>query len=421
MARRPSAPQRPSAAQAPSGPLRLGWLAGFAALGLVAASWSTWVHYQLLNDPAYSGFCDINSTFSCASAYTSRYGELAGVPVALLGALFFAFILGLLAIGQRSPSARQNLPGYVFALSTVGLAAVMYFAYASFFVLQTVCVLCVGTYVAVIGLFVVSGSSARFPLGTLPTRASRDFGTLTRTPAALAAAVAFAVIAAGAIIWFPSSSLTAASSSASGAAAPAGAALTPAQQEELERFLESQQRVSVTVPGTTAPVVVLKFNDYQCPACGQTYQEYKGVLAKYATEQPGVLDFIVKDYPLEGECNSLAPGGSHTGACEAAVAVRLAREQGKADEMEAWLYGNQPILNPETVRQAAREVGGVTNFDERYDEMLERVRADVALGGQLDVRGTPTFFMNGLRLPGLRAEFFDAAIQWELRRVRGAE
>jgi protein-disulfide isomerase len=41
------------------------------------------------------------------------------------------------------------------------------------------------------------------------------------------------------------------------------------------------------------------------------------------------------------------------------------------------------------------------------------------LGGQLDVRGTPTFFMNGLRLPGLRAEFFDAAIQWEQKRSRG--
>jgi protein-disulfide isomerase len=165
---------------------------------------------------------------------------------------------------------------------------------------------------------------------------------------------------------------------------------------------------------------VLKFNDYQCPACGQTYEEYKRVLAKYATEHPGVLQFMVKDYPLEGECNRFAPGGSHTGACEAAVAVRLAREQGKADEMEAWLYGNQPLLNPETVRRAAREVGGVTDFDERYEATLELVKADVALGGQLDVRGTPTFFMNGLRLPGLRAEFFDAAIQWELQRVRAA-
>jgi uncharacterized membrane protein len=404
---------------APTAPLRLGWLAGFAVVGLAAASSSTWVHYQLLNDPAYSSFCDINSTFSCAQAYTSRYGSVAGVPVALIGVLFFTFILGLLALGQRSASTRQNVPGYVFVLSTAGLAAVMYFAYASFVVLQAVCLLCVGTYAAVTALFVVSGASARFPLSTLPARASRDLGLLTRNPAALAAATAFVVIAVGSMLWFPTSSLTM-SSAAGGDTAASGEALTPSQIAELERFLESQQRVPVSVPGTTAPVVVLKFNDYQCPACGQTYQEYKGLLARYEAEHPGVLEFIVKDYPLEGECNSLAPGGSHTGACEAAVAVRLAREQGRADEMEAWLYGNQPLLNPDSVRRAAREVGGVTDFDERYEDTLALVRADVALGGRLDVRGTPTFFMNGLRLPGLRAEFFDAAIQWELRRVRGA-
>ena len=421
MARRPSAPSKPSTAPAPSTPLRLGWLAGFAALGLAASASSTWVHYQLLNDPAYASFCDINSTFSCAQAYTSRYGYVASVPVALIGMLFFTFVLGLLAVGQRSPSPRQNLPGYIFVLSTAGLASVLYFAYASFFVLQTVCLLCVGTYVAVVGLFVVSGGAAKFPLSTLPQRASRDLGLLARTPAALAAAVAFAAIAAASILGFPTSSMTVAGSSPTGAAAASGGSLTPAQIEELERFLEAQPRVPVTVPGATAPVVVLKFNDYQCPACGQTYLEYKGVLAKYASEHPGVLQFMVKDYPLEGECNNLAPGGSHTGACEAAVAVRLAREQGRADEMEEWLYANQPRLNPDTVRQAAREVGGVTDFDERYDATLALVRADVALGGQLDVRGTPTFFMNGLRLPGLRAEFFDAAIQWELRRVRGTE
>jgi len=423
MARRTPVTSSPAAPAAPSGPLRLGWLAGFAALGLVAASWSTWVHYQIIKDPNYSGFCDINSTFSCAQAYTSQYGAIAGVPVALIGALFFLFVLGLLAIGQQSPASRQNLPGYIFALSTVGLAAVLYFAYASFFVLQAVCLLCVATYVAVTGLFIVSGSATKFPMSTLTRRASRDVTLLTQAPLGMAAAAAFVALAAGSILWFPTSGMTVASApvAAGEAAAPAGAALTPAQIAELERFLEAQPRVQVTVPGTTAPVVVLKFNDYQCPACGQTYQEYRGVLARYASEQPGVLDFQARDYPLEGECNSFAPGGTHSGACEAAVAVRLAREQGKADAMEMWLYANQPLLNPESVRQAARDVGGVTDFDARYEAMLELVKADVALGGQLDVRGTPTFFMNGLRLPGLRAEFFDAAIQWELRRVRGAE
>ena len=52
---------------------------------------------------------------------------------------------------------------------------------------------------------------------------------------------------------------------------------------------------------------------------------------------------------------------------------------------------------------------------------LELVKADVAQGGQLKIGGTPTFFMNGIQLPGLRPEFFDAAVAWELRRVSGGK
>ncbi len=49
------------------------------------------------------------------------------------------------------------------------------------------------------------------------------------------------------------------------------------------------------------------------------------------------------------------------------------------------------------------------------------MKADIAQGAQLKVNGTPTFFLNGMRLPGLRAEFFDAAIAWELKRTSGGK
>ena len=121
------------------------WFLGFAALGLAASSASTWVHRRLLTDPAYVSACDVNSTFSCSEAYTSQYGAIGGVPVALLGVLFFLFVIGLIVLCSRSASAAANLPGYVFAISTLGLAMVMYLAYASYVILGTICLLCVGT------------------------------------------------------------------------------------------------------------------------------------------------------------------------------------------------------------------------------------------------------------------------------------
>ncbi len=99
------------------------------------------------------------------------------------------------------------------------------------------------------------------------------------------------------------------------------------------------------------------------------------------------------------------------------MSVRLAREKGKADAMEDWLFANQPTLTPARVKEAARIVGGVSDFDTRYESVLQLVKGDIEQGGQLQVQGTPTFFLNGIRLPGLRPEFLDAAIAMELKRA----
>ena len=120
---------------------------------------------------------------------------------------------------------------------------------------------------------------------------------------------------------------------------------------------------------------------------------------------------------MDPECNRLAPGGVHTSACEAAVSVRLAREHGKAADMENWLFANQATITPARVKEAARMIGGISDFDARYAATLVLVKGDIEQGGQLQVQGTPTFFMNGIRLPGLRAEFLDAAIALEMKRA----
>ena len=400
-------------------------LSGFAVLGLAASLASTWVHYRILHDPTYASFCDVNATFSCTEAYTSRFGAVAGVPIAVFGALFFVFVLGLVLMSAKSRSVRENVPGYVFALSTVGLAAVLYLAYASYFILNVVCLLCVGTYVAVIGLFIISGMSTRYPMTNLPSRAAKDLRVLMRTPSALTALVVFVAVSVAAIALFPEQRVTAAANEGTADAPAAQAAQIPAasasQLQQLEQFLAAQPRVPVMVPSDGADVVVVKFNDYQCPACGQTYRDSKPVVAKWLAQAPGKVKFITKDYPLERECNQFVNQDLHPGACEAAVAVRLAREKGRGEAMEDWLFANQAALTPESVKNAALTVGQVKDFDARYAATLELVKADIAQGAQLKISGTPTFFMNGMRLPGLRAEFFDAAIAWELKRASGGK
>lgn len=257
-------------------------------------------------------------------------------------------------------------------------------------------------------------------MSALPERLSADLRRLFTTPAATSALVAF-VAAAAALLWsFPSDTLQASAAEAGGTGeeqAAAIAPLAPAQQQELEKFIAAQQRVPVMVATEGAAVVLVKFNDYMCPPCGQTFAEYKPVLAKWAREYPGKLKFVTKDFPLDPECNQFTPGGSHQASCEAAVAVRLAREKGKAAPMEDWLFANQATLTPASVKQSVQTIGGVMDFDARYQATLQLVKGDIAQGGQLQVQGTPTFFLNGIRLPGLRAQFLDAAIAMEMKRA----
>jgi protein-disulfide isomerase len=170
----------------------------------------------------------------------------------------------------------------------------------------------------------------------------------------------------------------------------------------------------------------VKFSDCQCPACAQSYLDYKEVLAKYRAEYPGAIKVVTKDYPLETECNSSMPRDVHLASCEAAVAARLARAHGRGEAMEDWLYtttkngivGGGGGLTPVSVRQAARDVGGVPDFDAQYPAALDQVKGDIALGSVLGIKVTPTFFINGVKLEGgLPVQYLELALQYELKKA----
>src|SRR5258708_13279926 len=89
----------------------------FGALGLAASAAATWVHYHLLVNPDYSSFCDINATVSCKQAYLSRYGSVAGVPVAVGGVIFFTLVLLLVRAARPAAAPPHTPPRSIFPLS----------------------------------------------------------------------------------------------------------------------------------------------------------------------------------------------------------------------------------------------------------------------------------------------------------------
>ena len=388
-----------------------------AVLGLGASAAALYVHYRMLADPSYTSFCDVNATVSCEAVLTSQYGSVLGVPVAAGGAIWSALIL-LLAVAGMKPARSADaeaVGGYIFILSTIGLAGVLYLGYASFFILRQMCPLCMTMYVAVIGLFVVSGAAAS-GLTTLPARMERDLKTIVRSPLAATLAIVWLVASVALVAFFPRE--TPVADIAAEPVAPPTEILGADEISQFTAWMDVQPREDLGVPANGAKVVVVKFNDYQCPACRQAYLAYRSLEQSIEMKYPGQVAFVSVDYPLEAECNT---GGIHGAACEAAVAVRLAKAKNRGPEMEAWLFSNQDGLTRDRVKEALNDVAQVTDFDARYDEVLAAVRADAQLGQKVQITGTPTFFINGIRIGStLRPAYMEAAIEHELKRAQAA-
>jgi len=394
-------------------------LIGLALLALGTSIASLVVHYRLMTDPSYSSFCDVSETVSCQQVLQSAYATVAGVPVAAGGAIWAAAVLLLAAWGMRHTSSELagRVAGYVFVLATVGLAVVFYYGYTSFFVLRTACPLCMAMYVSVAGIFLVAAAAAT-SLTAIPARLGEDIKGLTRSQTATTLTVAWLAASVALIIFFPRAE-------AFGSDAPAVVettpepveTLSPDQVAEWNKYLDTKVAVSEAGLLPTGPmkVRIIKFNDYQCPSCRQTWAFYRGIFEKYEKEYPGVVVYETRDLPLEPECGLAS---NHTMACEAAVAVRLARAKNKGPEMEAWLFNNQSFdMTRDDVKRGLREVAQITDFDQQYAGMLPAIRQDVQLAQKLGVTGTPTFYINGVRLDvNPRAAYLDATIQYYLRK-----
>jgi protein-disulfide isomerase len=150
----------------------------------------------------------------------------------------------------------------------------------------------------------------------------------------------------------------------------------------------------------TAPVTVVMFSDFQCPACSATHPILKQVMDEY----PGKIRFVVRDFPL----TSL-----HPDAWNAALAAAAANKQGKFFEYTDILYKNQSSLDDASLKKYAAELGlNARQFeiDFKSDAIAAEVKKDVADGESYHLTGTPSIFINGMRARRLDVAAFRSLI-----------
>jgi uncharacterized membrane protein len=119
-------------------------------LGLAASAYLTYEHYSASTTLA----CPETSALNCVKVTSSSWSELAGVPVALLGLLFYlAVTAACLPFAWRRPEpwvARARLGALA-----AGVAFVVYLVWAELFKIDAICLWCTVVHVATVALFSV--------------------------------------------------------------------------------------------------------------------------------------------------------------------------------------------------------------------------------------------------------------------------
>lgn len=183
-----------------------------------------------------------------------------------------------------------------------------------------------------------------------------------------------------------------------------------------------QPRVDLGIDPEGASVVVVKFNDFECPACRQAEIQYKPVLDRFAQSHPGAVKYVIKDWPLDSSCNfhMMSTVRGHEAACDASAAARMAQDRGQYQEMVDWIYANQGVTQA-ALREATQRILGVTDFEAEYARKLPDIRKDISDGGALNIQSTPTYFINGVRVGGLPPQSFERAIALEIEAAAGQQ
>ncbi|MES1185871.1 MAG: thioredoxin domain-containing protein [Myxococcales bacterium] len=160
-----------------------------------------------------------------------------------------------------------------------------------------------------------------------------------------------------------------------------------------------------------APVLLVEFADFQCPACRAARPLVEEALKKH----DGQTRLVFKNFPLS----------IHQYGEKLARSARAAQQQGKFWEMYGALFDNQDRISPQVVDELAKGLGlDMTKFakDLESEAVADAVSRDRKQGERLDIQSTPTIFINGRMFPSTPdfAEDLEDWINLEVEMTTGA-
>lgn len=111
-------------------------IAVLSFFGIVTMSYLLWLHFAPA-DSVINVLCTVGDKVSCAEVNKSAYSTILGIPMSLLGLMFFLVMFGLSF--ARVP---DRTAGKLSLLTTAFLGPSLYLTYVEIFILQKICLYC---------------------------------------------------------------------------------------------------------------------------------------------------------------------------------------------------------------------------------------------------------------------------------------
>ena len=180
---------------------------------------------------------------------------------------------------------------------------------------------------------------------------------------------------------------------------------TEVTSEDLARLAAT---TAPTFGAATSTLTIVQFLDFSCPFSEASYGPIREMTQKYQNQ----VRIVYRDFPI---------GEVHPRAFPAALAARCAHEQGKYLAYYDRLFANQEHHEDEDFYRYAKVLGlEEAQFKSCYtsQKYASVIQADIQDGLRAGVQGTPTFFFNGIRVPGtLNNQLIELLIQRFLKMI----
>lgn len=120
-------------------------------LGLIDSIYLTIAHYTT---PVILA-CPESKFINCAKVTTSPYSVIHGIPVAMLGLVFFVF-MGILQLPHFWKSKNKNIHKIRLLFSVIGIFTIFYLVYIELYKLKAICLYCTAAHILTFLIFVIT-------------------------------------------------------------------------------------------------------------------------------------------------------------------------------------------------------------------------------------------------------------------------